>query len=115
MKRRVWQRPIAWGVALLFVAVLGVGRAIQARAPSSYTVTIDAARFEPSLSVVRVGDMITWVNKDLVPHTATSRAGGFDSGPINPGKSWKYRARRAGDFPYICTLHPTMTGRLRVK
>jgi plastocyanin len=64
---------------------------------------------------VKVGDVVTWINKDLVPHTATSRTGGFDSGAIDPGKSWKFTATRAGDFPYSCVFHPTMTALLRVK
>lgn len=115
MKRRAWQWPVAWGVVVLFLAVLGVGTAIRSRAPASYTVTIDAARFEPPVAIIRVGDVITWINKDLVPHTATSRTGAFDSGAIDPGKSWKYTATRAGDFPYTCVFHPTMTAVLRVK
>lgn len=115
MTRRAWQRRAAWGVVVVALVALGVGMATRSRTPMSYTVTIDAARFEPPLSVVRVGDVITWVNKDLVPHTATSRTGGFDSGAIDPGKSWTYTATRAGDFSYICAFHPTMTGLLRVK
>ena len=113
--KRLWQQPIVWSVVLLFLAVLGVGMAMRSRTPTSYTVTIDAARFEPAVSAVRVGDVITWINKDIVLHTATSRTGGFDSGAIDPGKSWKYTATRAGDFPYICVFHPIMTGVLRVK
>jgi plastocyanin len=115
MTRRAWQKLAAWAVVVLSLAVLGVGFTVRSRTPTSYTVTIDAARFQPPLSVVRVGDVITWVNKDLVPHTATSRTGGFDSGAIEPGKSWTYTATRPGDFPYLCVFHPTMTGLLRVK
>jgi len=115
MTRRAWQKLIAWCAVVLILAAVGLRIAIRSRTPASYTVTIDAARFEPQLSVLRVGDVITWINKDLVPHTATSRTGGFDSGAIDPGKSWKYTATRAGDFPYICVFHPTMTGLLRVE
>ena len=50
-----------------------------------------------------------WINKDPFPHTVTA-AGAFDSHPIAAGRSWKYKARRAGEFSYICTLHPTMKG-----
>ena len=35
------------------------------------------------------GDTIVWVVKDLVPHTATSKAGGFDSKDIQADKSWR--------------------------
>ena len=31
------------------------------------------------------------------------------------GDSWKYTAKERGEFPYFCTLHPTMTALLIVK
>ena len=34
---------------------------------------------------------------------------------IEPGKSWTYRAVKKGTFAYVCSLHPTMQGQLRVK
>ena len=43
---------------------------------------------------------------------ATLRQDGFDGDII---RSWSYRPRRKGETPYICTLHPTMKGTLRVK
>ena len=58
---------------------------------------------------------MVWVNKDPFPHTATSKAGGFDSGEIAAAKSWKFVAAKTGEFEYICTLHPTMKGKLRVE
>jgi len=59
--------------------------------------------------------VITWINKDIVPHTATSRTGNFDSGAIDAGEAWQYTPTRAGDFHYVCVFHPTMTALLRVK
>jgi plastocyanin len=106
--------------------VLGVGAVLAmcgaspdavaaARKPVTHTVTIDLSRFDPDTLSVASGDTVVWVNKDLVAHTATSKPGGFDSGLIAPGKSWKYKPKRAGDFAYTCTYHPTMKGTLRVK
>ena len=80
----------------------------------THTVTIDASRFEPEISTVSAGDTVGWINKDIIPHTASSQAGGFDSRTIAPGKSWKYIAMRAGELPYVCTFHPTMKATLRV-
>jgi plastocyanin len=51
----------------------------------------------------------------MFPHTATSKAGGFDSGVIMSGKSWTLTAKKKGSFPYVCVLHPTMKGTLRVR
>ena len=115
MKLRLSQKLVAWGAVLLFLAVVGVGAAMRSRIPGPHTVTIDAARFEPALSVVKLGESITWINKDLVPHTATARTADFDSGTIEPGKSWTYTPKHTGDLPYFCVFHPTMTALLRVK
>src|SRR4029079_9253290 len=72
-------------------------------------------RFQPETLTVAPGDSVVWVNKDLVPHTVTSEAGGFDSQIIQAEKSWRFTARKKGDFAYICTLHPTMKAILQVK
>lgn len=81
--------------------------------PRTHTVLMEGMEFRPEALTVRVGDSIVWVNKDLVPHTATTDR--FDSGTIPAGKSWKYTVGAKGEFPYGCTFHPTMRGALRVK
>jgi plastocyanin len=105
----------------MFVAVLGVivctmsaAAALPSRA-QTHTVTIEGMRFQPEALTVAAGDTIVWVNKDLVPHTATSETGGFDSKEIQPDKSWSYTIRKTGDFAYVCTFHPTMKAMLRVR
>ena len=85
-----------------------------AAAPAKHTVTIDGSRYEPASLVVKKGDTVTWVNKDPFPHTVTA-AGKFDSKSIAANGKWTYRATKAGEFAYICTLHPNMTGTLKVE
>jgi plastocyanin len=104
-----------------FVAALGLmlgimgPSAAQSKA-KTHTVTMENMRFQPELLVVAPGDTIVWINKDLVPHTATSQVGGFDSNVILASESWRYTVqKKKGDFAYICTLHPAMKGTLRVK
>ena len=89
--------------------------AAKAAKPVAHTVTIEGTAFSPAELSVNVGDTITWVNKDPYPHTATSKTGGFDSGTIASDKSWKYTAKKKGQFPYLCTIHPSMKGVVRVK
>ena len=76
--------------------------------------TIDGSRYEPSSITVRKGDTVAWVNKDPFPHTVTA-AGKFDSRSIPANGRWSYRATTAGEFPYICTLHPNMKGTIKVE
>jgi plastocyanin len=103
-------------VAALSV-VLGTIGAVTGDQPTSktHTVTIEGMRFQPEVLTVAPGDTVVWVNKDLVPHTATSKAGGFDSKDIQADKSWRYTIQTTGEFAYTCTFHPTMKATLRVK
>jgi plastocyanin len=109
--------PAVSAVALVLV-MLGMtsGAVAGAAKPASHTVTIEGTAFSPADLSVVAGDTIVWVNKDPYPHSATSTAGsGFDSRSIAPEKSWKYVARKKGDFPYICSIHPSMKATLHVK
>ena len=98
----------------VFVLQAGVGFPALAAA-ETHTVVMEGVAFVPQTLTVKPGDVVMWVNKDLFPHTATAQHREFDSGEISPNKAWKYTAKQAGTFPYICTLHPTMKGTLVVK
>ena len=82
--------------------------------PRAHTITIESMRFEPADLTVHPADTIVWVNKDFFVHTATAE-GRFDSGRIDADKSWRLTAGGIGEIPYICALHPTMKGMVRVK
>jgi plastocyanin len=84
-------------------------------APRVHTVLIEGMRFQPEGLTVAPGDTVVWLNRDMVPHTATSASGRFDSNEIAPGKSWTHTVRATGEFNYICTYHPLMKAILRVR
>jgi plastocyanin len=107
---------IATVAAAIGLIVCTVGPVAGDRRKSkTYTVTIEGMRFQPERLTVARGDTIVWVNNDLVPHTATSEAGSFDSQIIQPEKSWRLTATKEGEFAYICTFHPTMKAMLHVQ
>jgi plastocyanin len=108
-------RYVALAVVALSELVLDANAGQTARKPKTHTVVIEGTTFAPASLTIASGDSVVWLNKDPFPHTATSKAGGFDSQVIAAGESWKYVARKKGDFAYICTLHTTMKGVLRVK
>ena len=83
--------------------------------PQHHRVLIEGMQFSPQVLEVRVGDAVTWVNKDLFPHNAVALGGGFSSKEIAADDSWEFKAAKKGAFPYICTLHPTMKATLIVK
>ena len=94
------------------VAALLIGGADAA--PVVHTVTIDGFEFHPPEVTVGKGDVVVWVNKDPVPHTATAKGAALDSGSIAASGSFRFTATREGRFDYVCTLHPTMKGVLLV-
>jgi plastocyanin len=106
-------RAIAFGA--LIAAVVAFAVAGCAPRPTTREVVIRAFAFSPATDTVQVGDTVMWSNQDVVPHTATSRVGGFDSGTLDAGRAWRYVARAPGRFAYECTLHPTMRGTLIVR
>ena len=94
---------------------MAAGTAAGVAKPATHTVAIDGAVFAPPTMTVAAGDTVVWVNKDPYPHTATSKEGGFDSKELGEGKRFRFVAKKKGEFPYICSLHPTMKGTLTVK
>jgi plastocyanin len=95
-------------------ALSGLLSGAAVAASATQTVTIDGLKYDPDPLTVNRGDTIVWVNKDPFPHTVTAK-GAFDSHEIAAGKSWKYIATKAGEYSYVCTLHPNMQGTLTVR
>ena len=100
------------GLGFFFPVVGGIDLAAAAQA--THAVVIDGVKYEPEAITVKRGETVTWVNKDPFPHTVTAK-GVFDSREIPAGKSWSYTPRKAGEYAYICTLHPNMKGTLKVE
>jgi plastocyanin len=109
-----WAYPLA--VALVCAGSLlhtGTG-ASAAGKRAIHTVVIEGTNYAPATLAVKRGDTVVWINKDPFPHTVTAK-GVFDSHNIATGHTWQYTARKAGEFAYICTLHPTMKATLKVE
>lgn len=73
--------------------------------------------FSPANLEVRPGEKITVVNEDSAAHTVTATEGdAFDTGSIAGGKSGTFTApSEAGEYDFVCTFHPNMTGTLTVR
>src|SRR5215204_2431309 len=117
---------VAGLVALLSVALLMVAPNAGAQSQKVATVSIRDFYFEPSQLIIEPGTTVQWVNEGTTQHTvfATSPAGTFLSGPLNPGESFTYTfpqrfprrspdsTTQSGTFRYICKIHPDMKGRV---
>jgi plastocyanin len=80
-------------------------------------VVIDNFTFSPRRLTVKAGTKVTWVNRDDLPHTATStaRPRRFDSGTLDTDDRFVHVFAAPGTYEYFCALHPKMTGQIIVK
>lgn len=113
--QRLHQRLLRAALLTVWTAIAAGTASVALAAPQVHEVVIENMKFNPPTLEVSQGDTVVWTNRDLVPHNATAEDGTFRSGDLQPGQSWTYHADKKGDFPYICSLHPTMKARLTVK
>jgi plastocyanin len=103
-------------IATLAGALLGSGYERGSRVrPATRQVIIHEMRFEPAELTVTAGDTVEWVNRDLVPHTATAQSREWDSGNIVADASWRTVVPTRGAYPYVCLFHPGMRAQLIVR
>lgn len=111
-------RSLRAGLVLALVSCAGlVTPAIfAAAAPPAGTVDINIAKFayEPKDITIAPGTKIVWTNKDQTPHTVTSNDKSFASKGLDTDDKFEHTFATEGDFSYICTVHPFMTGVVHV-
>jgi plastocyanin len=78
-------------------------------------VKIDNFVFGPETLTVPVGATVTWTNKDDIPHTVVSTDGVFKSKVRDTDEKFSYTFTKAGTYPYYCSVHPKMTGKIVVQ
>jgi plastocyanin len=81
--------------------------------------------YSPDTLTLKKGDTIQVTNKDTVPHTVTNGKDAsdptsgklFDTSIINAGSTAQVSTAKlsAGDYPFHCSIHPYMTGLLKVQ
>jgi plastocyanin len=89
----------------------------MAPSEAAQQIKIDNFTFDPPTLTIAVGTKVTWVNRDDVPHTATSTAKpkSFDSGTLDTDQQFSHVFTKPGTYDYFCAVHPKMTGRIIVK
>jgi plastocyanin len=113
-------------IAALAALVLGIGAA--GKGPKSFAasaqekaltteVKIDNFSFGPTALTVPVGTTVTWINHDDIPHTvvSTNDAKTFKSKVLDTDEKFSFTFSKAGTYPYFCSIHPKMTGKVIVQ
>ncbi len=79
--------------------------------PSSPSQQVSIVDFEFNADAVTVplGTPVMWTNLDSFDHSVVSDDDSFRSETLEPGSSFEHTFDQAGDFAYICGIHPSMS------
>ena len=113
---RSWLFGVAGAAALLGAALpelTAAGKAAAAANPA--TVDIENFTFTPATLSVTAGTTVTWKNGDDSPHRIGDKDGTFKSAALDTDDTFSHTFAKPGVYPYICTIHPYMTGKIVVK
>ena len=119
MAMRRTRRALAASSACAAIAVLaaavapgGVAADPQAQAAAAAKVSIGDNFFSPTKARIAPGGKVKWTNNGKVQHNVTFQRS--SSGNLGPGETFVKKFSRAGKFLYSCTIHPGMTGKVKV-
>lgn len=76
-------------------------------------VVISDFKFQPRSVTVPAGSSVEFVNRDGVPHTATSDS--WDTGTLAKGQREAIVINEPGTYEYVCQFHPSMRGQIVVE
>ncbi len=112
----VAKRPGVGTLATLALSAALATPALLYAAPGN-TVQVNIAKFAygPKDITVTPGTTVVWTNQDETPHTVTSDNKTFASKGMDTGDTFQHTFATEGDFNYICTVHPFMTGVVHVR
>lgn len=111
----------SFGILLSVVSVLVAGNAFANCAELSndcdtqtqHQIVITGFQFVPSELQVAVGDSITWVNQDIVPHSIFVNESQKTLSP-EFDKNEEFTLQVENAFDYSCGLHPSMLGEIKL-
>lgn len=115
----MWSLVLAAPVVMAASLLATNSRSFSARAEqtqaSSAEVKIDNFSFGPATLTVAVGTTVTWTNRDDIPHTVVSDDKVFKSKVLDTDEKFAFTFTKPGTYPYFCSVHPKMTGKVVVQ
>jgi plastocyanin len=105
---------LVFGAGMLAPLRMSLSATAQQKAETT-EVKIDNFSFGPATLTVPVGTTIAWTNRDDIPHTVVSTDGVFKSKVLDTDEKFSFTFSKAGTYPYFCSIHPKMTGKVIVQ
>jgi 3',5'-cyclic AMP phosphodiesterase CpdA len=96
------------------IAITDMPLEAETSTAGAHDVVVDNFSFAPAAASVPIGTTVTWTNRDDVPHLIVSTEQKFKSRALDTDEQFAYRFDAPGTYPYFCSLHPRMTGRIVV-
>ena len=106
---------LASPLALAAMLALGLTQNAPARAAGLVTIEIDHFVFTPAEISIEAGTIVEWVNHDQTIHNIILTTAKTASPGMDTGDHYTFKFDAPGDYPYLCGLHPHMTGIIHVK
>ena len=87
--------------------------AAKTKINANANISISNFSFEPASLTIKKGTTVNWINDDQTPHGISGNT--FSSEPLNTGQSFSFTFNNTGTFNYICSIHPSMVGKIIVE
>ena len=97
------------------LAMTAAPRASLEKAAHTTEVKIDNFSFTPKSMTVKAGSVVTWTNRDDIPHNVVSTEKKFSSPVLDTDQAFSFQFQEPGSYPYFCKIHPMMTGTIVVE
>jgi plastocyanin len=114
-RRGVFIQAFAAAVTAIVLFSPGATAHAQQAPPATVEVKIDNFSFGPATVTVSAGTTVTWTNRDDIPHTVVSTDGAFKSKVLDTDEKFSFTFSKPGTYPYFCSIHPKMTGKVVVQ
>jgi plastocyanin len=108
--------------AILLVIAIAAGQTrnfssafAEEKKPAETVVKIDNFTFTPNVVTVPAGSTIRWINKDDIPHNVVTEDKTIKSKVMDTDEQFSYTFTKPGIYPYFCSIHPKMTGKIVVQ
>ncbi len=77
-------------------------------------VSIKDFSFQAPTLAVAAGTTVTWTNDDGVGHSVNAKDDSFNSERLSQGDTFQFAFETAGEFAYVCDIHPYMAATITV-
>jgi plastocyanin len=96
------------------IAITDLPLEAESPAAGAVAIVIDNFSFTPGATKVAPGTPVTGTNHDDIPHNVVSTEQKFKSPVLDTDGQFSHQFDTAGVYPYFCSIHPRMTGRIEV-